>query len=177
MARTNKTRFALLGMLSFHPASGYEIKTAMQRTTDHFWSESDGAIYPILKQLLDEGLVTFEVENADSGKPKKVYSITEDGNAELQDWLEQDVESTRGRSELLLKIFFGKNIDKSVTKKHIENYKNKMMSTLKEYENIAKISATKKSKDNLFGFLTLKAGIIQAKAKLQWCDEALELLK
>jgi len=71
MAKPNKTRYAVLGMLSMQPSSGYEIKKMMEQSTDHFWREGDSSIYPILKQLLEEGMLTCEVGNAESDKPKK----------------------------------------------------------------------------------------------------------
>ena len=46
--RENKTKYAVLGMLSFAPKSGYEISQMIKNSTAFFWSESDGQIYPIL---------------------------------------------------------------------------------------------------------------------------------
>src|SRR5579872_2642218 len=103
MAKANKTRYALLGFLSMGSSSGYDIKKAMEQSTDHFWREGDGSIYPILKQLLDEGLVTCELANAESGKPKKIYTLTSDGQRELEDWLLEDALLLPQRNELLLK--------------------------------------------------------------------------
>ena len=107
MAKATKTRYALLGILTFGPSSGYDIKKSMENSTDHFWREGDGSIYPILKQLLDEGLVTCELANTESDKPKKVYTITSDGQQELEDWLVEDPILLPQRNELMLKVFFG----------------------------------------------------------------------
>ena len=35
-------RYAILGMLSIEPMSGYEIRQTMQQSTENFWAESDG---------------------------------------------------------------------------------------------------------------------------------------
>lgn len=177
MARINKTRYALLGMLSLANGSGYDIKKRMENSTNHFWSEGDGAIYPILNQLLDEGMVTFKVENADTGKPKKTYTITDDGLTELQDWLMMSPEYNSGRDELLLKIFFGNNVDKEVIKAHIENYRLRIQANIDQYLNIeTKFKEEKIDSKNIFQYLTLKAGIIYSQAGLTWCDEVLKEL-
>ncbi|MGH9601902.1 MAG: PadR family transcriptional regulator, partial [Terriglobales bacterium] len=48
---TNTTRFALLGLLSLGPQSGYDLKKRMEQSIAHFWSESYGQIYPTLRRL------------------------------------------------------------------------------------------------------------------------------
>ena len=39
---TSKTPYAILGMLSIEPMSGYDIRQIMRNSTANFWSESDG---------------------------------------------------------------------------------------------------------------------------------------
>ncbi len=177
MARSNKTRFALLGILSMRPASGYEIKKMMQQSTNHFWREGDSSIYPILKQLLDEGMVSCEVINIESDKPKKVYTLTDEGYGELQDWLAEDPILFQSRNELLLKVFFGWNVETQITVKHIEKFRNNVKTMLDKYQDTAKkFSIGKPFGDTLYRFLTLKAGIIYSEASIQWCNDAIKML-
>jgi DNA-binding PadR family transcriptional regulator len=61
MPRENKTKFAVLGLLAYAPLSGYDIRRIYAQSLGNFWSESYGAIYPILKRLEEEGLATREV--------------------------------------------------------------------------------------------------------------------
>jgi DNA-binding PadR family transcriptional regulator len=53
--KKGKTRFAVLGILSYGPMSGYDIKKFYEKNVAGFWSESYGQIYPILKRLAEEG--------------------------------------------------------------------------------------------------------------------------
>ena len=55
MAKANKSRYAILGMLALEAASGYQIKKEMEESTSNFWHESYGQIYPILKLLTENG--------------------------------------------------------------------------------------------------------------------------
>src|SRR5215469_2423712 len=103
MAKENKSRYALLGILSMSPGSGYDVKKFMEQSTSYFWRESYGQIYPILKQLVEEGLATSHTEKQE-GKPERyVYTLTERGKEELQRWLADPVEQSVERNELLLK--------------------------------------------------------------------------
>ncbi len=179
MARENKTRYALLGWLSMESASGYDMKIHMQKTTDHFWREGDSSIYPILKQLLKEGLVICTLSNTDSDKPKKMYAITREGRQALKDWLLQAPDLFQRRNELLLKVFFGWNVKRENIIAHLEDYRRVIKTNLDEFKNIIKKIPDIKSmsNDRLHRFLTLRAGIIYSEASLKWCDEAIELLK
>lgn len=174
MAKVNKARFAILGMLALAPASGYDIKKKMANSTDHFWKESDGALYPTLKQLNEEDLVTYEIENPDSGKPKKIYTITDDGLAEFTDWMAEDFEMPSARDELLLKIFFGELVDKSVSIQHLNDFRYRVSKILKHYQSI--LESMDKTKQ-IYPYLTLLSGIMSAETCIRWSDEALKLLE
>lgn len=179
MARINKTRYALLGILSMGKASGYDIKTAMKESTDHFWKEGDSSIYPVLKQLLDEGLVSVELGNIETDKPKKIYAITKAGAAALCDWLRNEPEPAPKRNELLLKVFFGWNADPEITINHLKEFRRKTEQMLNKYRSsilAKKASVAKLTNVETHRFLTLKAGIAYHQASLKWCDDAISLL-
>lgn len=173
MAKSNKTRYAVLGMLSLQPSSGYEIKKMMEQSTDHFWREGDSSIYPILKQLLEEGMVTCEIGNAESDKPKKIYAITPEGQSELQDWLIEEPMLYPNRNELLLKVFFGWNVEPQIMINHLENFRRHVKKLLDKYQAAAKNECA----GFFYPTLTLRSGILHAEASLTWCDETLAILK
>ena len=106
--RESKSKYAILGALTIEPMSGYQIKELIGRTIGHFWNEGYGQIYPTLKALSTAGLVSSRVEPG-IGKPDShVYSLTGSVWDELRQLLARPVESHQpGRSELLLKLFFG----------------------------------------------------------------------
>ncbi|HSW93000.1 MAG TPA: PadR family transcriptional regulator [Gammaproteobacteria bacterium] len=178
MKRSSKTRFAVLGILSIKAASGYDIKKTMEKCTDHFWREGDGSIYPVLKQLLKEQMVTCKLGNAESDKPKKIYTITNKGKLELNKWLEEDPVLFQNRNELMLKVFFGANMNSNVTVKHIEKFCRQINKNLDYYKETAKkMMKGKLSGHNLYQYMTLQAGIIYSEAGLKWSEESLNLLK
>ena len=54
MAKINKTKYALLGVLSIMSGSGYDIKKFCDSSIGYFWNENYGHIYPMLQRLEDE---------------------------------------------------------------------------------------------------------------------------
>src|SRR5256712_8387183 len=103
--RANTSRYAILGVLSRRPMSGYDVKKLIERSIAHFWSESYGQIYPILNRLAAEGLAERRRERQ-RGKPDRhVYSLTSKGRAELLRWLALPARPQPLPSEVLLERF------------------------------------------------------------------------
>lgn len=71
-------RSAILHLLAEEPMHGYQMMSELSERTEGIWQPSPGSIYPTLNQLEDEGLVRAEEEDG-----KKVYSLTEEGRAEV----------------------------------------------------------------------------------------------
>ncbi len=102
-------RHAILGLLHYQDMHGYKIKRHMEQHLGNMWSINYGQIYPNLKKLEEEGLVTKE-EVARSGTPsRKLYSITPDGKEAFAEWLVSDPHGTMLlRDPFLLRfVFFG----------------------------------------------------------------------
>ena len=74
-----RLRLYLLKLLEESPRHGYEVIRLLQDRFMGVYSPSPGTIYPRLARLEEEGLVTHEVV-----KGKKVYTLTDQGRAELE---------------------------------------------------------------------------------------------
>ncbi len=176
--KETKSKYAVLGMLSICPMSGYDIKKRVGESISNFWSESYGQIYPILKRLVDEELVTKTVERQ-SGKPDRhVYALTERGRKELQRWLAEGVVPKIERNEFLLKLFFGEEVAAATNIKHVEKYRELQLHLLEKYEAVEQEIKTKYADDaNLsYWLMTLGYGQHVSQALLRWCDETLSTL-
>lgn len=97
-------RYAILGMISRQPLSGYDIKKAFAESTALYWSGNSNQVYPALLALRQEGLVASEVQQQDRYPAKKVYSITPQGLTELRAWLLSPPEAPRTRSTFLTQL-------------------------------------------------------------------------
>ena len=178
MAKENKSRYALLGILSMCPGSGYDIKKLMEQSTSNFWSESYGQIYPILKQLVEEGLATSHTEKQ-TGKPERyVYTLTDKGLEELRQWLTEPVEQMVERNELLLKLFFGRQSTIDGNIEHVQQFQRLQEQLLHKYRGIeAYLKANcADNADMCYSFITVRYGISRSQALLAWCEETIDTL-
>lgn len=92
------------------PMSGYDIKKRVNYALKAIANASYGTLYPTLHRLLDEGAVEVN-EVVQVGRPsKKIYRITEKGEAELRDWLKQSPASDQIRREFLLKLYLAHDL-------------------------------------------------------------------
>jgi DNA-binding PadR family transcriptional regulator len=96
-----------LGVVSRRPASGYQIRKEFDEGGfRYFFDAGFGSIYPALKQLKADGLIT--VTEADEGNrpDKKVYAITPAGRAALVRALSQMPAEDKLRSEFMFVMAF-----------------------------------------------------------------------
>ncbi len=181
MAKVNRTKYAILGMLSLEQMSGYDMKKRFDNSIAHFWNENYGHIYPVLKRLEHDGLVTKRTETT-VGKPSRyIYSITEKGKQDLYEWLILPADRPTLRIELLLKLFFGHIVPTQNLVKKVEDEKQFCEHTLETFDLIEKhVKAMKSEKgfqDVQYWLITLRYGQYYYKAVYKWCEETLEILK
>ena len=85
-------QYAILGLLSWQPFSGYDLKKIIAESELFYWSGNNNQIYNCLIALHKEGQVTQEVRYQESLPAKKVYSLTETGRERLRSWLQSSPE-------------------------------------------------------------------------------------
>ncbi|MDH4107804.1 MAG: PadR family transcriptional regulator [Gammaproteobacteria bacterium] len=102
-----------LGMLTQGDASGYDLKKYFESSFGHFFAAGYGSIYPALAALADQGLVSCEEVPQERKPDRKVYSITDQGRAELQAALVDPNPSHKVRSEFLAMMFFAHLLDEN----------------------------------------------------------------
>jgi len=101
----------ILGLLDVRPMSGYDIKRIVDRSTRFFWAASYGQIYPELRRLEADGLVTAESRPA-GGRPRTLYRLTEDGQRVLREWLQTGEAGYELRDLGLLKLFLAGGLER-----------------------------------------------------------------
>lgn len=177
MAKSNKSKFAILGMLAVAPkSSGYDIKKLMEGSTQFFWKESYSSIYPVLGTLIEEGLIMQHEDLSKSARQRNVYELTAKGKKALKEWVNKPVEYEQFRNELLLKLFFGEFVPPSTTRKHVEEFRQMLIEKDKIYQTIKdKLQLDQKDESGLpYWLMTLDFGLRQVKAALEWCNSALK---
>src|SRR6516225_3226114 len=65
---------------------GYEIAKRLQRASEGEPLFKEGTVYPVLRALAAEGLLTSRIVPSYAGPPRRYYRITDDGRAVLRQW-------------------------------------------------------------------------------------------
>lgn len=104
------TGWAVLGLLSFgEELSGYDLKRWADWSLKFFyWSPSFSQIYGELRRLEKLGLASSRIENRDDVRGKRMYRITDAGQAALRDWAAGDhVDPVVLKHGVMLRLWLG----------------------------------------------------------------------
>jgi len=175
----NRTQFAILGMLSLQPMSGYDFRKSAGQCLGYFWQESYGQIYPTLKKLLEKKYVSRQSRRS-KGKPDRhVYSITDKGLKVFRAWLDLPATVEKKRNEMLLKVFFGGKSDVSEQIKELETLKETNEMVLAELKEIDDWHVRNYDHHALtpYWLITIRFGIHRISAMIEWCRESIEILR
>src|SRR5215467_8643945 len=88
-------KYIVLGLLTQQPHYGYELKRGADL--------NPGQLYPLLRKLADQQLITGERIEQEDRPDKRVFTLTEQGECDLQTWLDESVSLQIGRSPLFLR--------------------------------------------------------------------------
>lgn len=179
MIKKNTTAYIILGLLVHEDLSGYDIKKKIDRMISHFWEVGYGQIYPTLKTLEESGKITKKKGETHKGPERKLYSITEDGRKTLEEWLKIPEIKDYTRYEILLKLYFGKQLTPKENLERIAQYKEKHLENQKSIQffkqNLQQLNS--EDEDHFYYYLTVLFGEKVYAAYLSWADEAKELLE
>jgi DNA-binding PadR family transcriptional regulator len=95
---------AMLGLLSWRPLSGYDLKKIMAESSAFYWSGNNNQIYRTLVQLHKDGLVASRVNRQENYPERKEYTITPAGEAALHQWVLSQPELPEFRSTFLVQL-------------------------------------------------------------------------
>ncbi len=97
-------KLAILGFLSWKPLTGYEIKKLFADSPTLYWSGNNNQIYRALLELHQDELVTQVIQYQIDHPSRKVYTITEEGCAELRRWVLAEPELPQLRNSFLIQL-------------------------------------------------------------------------
>lgn len=100
-------RYAILGLLAHHPRHGYELRAAFESVVggDANWEVKPAQIYTTLERLEEAGLVERSSDLGEGDEPsRRVYALTEPGQAALGEWFAQGVAPDHQRDEFFVKL-------------------------------------------------------------------------
>jgi DNA-binding PadR family transcriptional regulator len=177
-------KHALLGLISYQPMTGYEIKQFFDSSIAHFWNAELSQIYPALKALEDAEFVIKHVEVQENRPNRKIYEITDAGREEFLRWMRTPTPPAGLRDPFLIKIFLG-------TELPVEDTLVLMRRQMEEHQKVIAFSETVlrdriahavehekfTTQHALYWTLTLEMALAYRRAYVEWCERAMRLLE
>jgi PadR family transcriptional regulator, regulatory protein AphA len=155
----------ILGMLPLGKRTGYDIKQLVDKSTRHFWAASYGQIYPELRRLEEQGLVSGRPEPS-GARARTVFDLTDAGREALEAWLRSTVEPVyEVRDESMLKMFFSDSLPEQRIE-HIRAMREQHERKLEQLRAIEPFA----SKGPAGPYLTLQLGIGIHQHMVEWCE-------
>ncbi len=99
-------KFPVLGFLMDAELTGYDLKRRFQESVGFFYRVSDGSLYPALKKLARDKLVTMRTER-NGKRARKLYAITPAGREHFLKMLAEPSPPVFVHDEAQVKIYFG----------------------------------------------------------------------
>ena len=125
---------AILGLLSWKPASGYDLKRIISDSDIFYWSGNNNQIYKSLIELQQAGWVTHQVQLQESLPAKKVYSITEKGLSELHRNLLADPEAPELHNSFLVQLSWAETLSDEEILSLLRKYEDEIATRLRMYQ-------------------------------------------
>jgi DNA-binding PadR family transcriptional regulator len=169
----------ILGILSQESLSGYDINKRFLESVEPFWTTDQSQIYRALHRMREKGLVRVEhVVQADV-PDKKVYHLTEAGQAELDTWLTTPLTARQApiREGWLGQLFFADNVPDATLVKVLETYRDEVGERVAALEAAQAVFGESDgpgiARGDRLRLMTLEYGIAVQQAVRDWLNEAI----
>jgi DNA-binding PadR family transcriptional regulator len=162
--------FAILGLLSIAPMSGYDLARAAERSISYFWPISKTHVYSELARLEELGWAEGDQVRQEGLPDKRVFHITIAGERALDQWLlDGKTPDDQYRSPFLIKLFIGHRVPRSRINEMIEEYRDGAEAERRALEQIVgALEAEPKAAYPRAGALL---GLRMAEAAVRWAEE------
>ena len=117
---------AMLGLLSWKPLTGYDLKKIIEDSSVMYWSGNNNQIYKALVELHEEGLVTTEQVHQENAPSKKIYTITEAGLMKLREWVLSTPEVSELKNIFLVQLAWADQLSDGELNDLLDRYENEV---------------------------------------------------
>lgn len=152
----------ILGLLLRGPASGWDLKSRLDKDPALPWDAELAQIYPSLRKLLRGGFVAMKRRSSTKGPSRLEYRLTPAGRKEFFNWLAEPPEVPRERDVTLVRLAF---LEREAPEKRLEwlrVYRSLLASSLKQSPPIT--NASRRRRRSLLA------------AEVVWADTEIALL-
>lgn len=162
-------RNAILGLLAQHPRHGYELRAAFEALVggEDVWEVKPAQIYTTLTRLEEAGLVCQEGVEQDGGPEKRIYTLTPQGESELQVWFNAGISGGHERDEFFVKLMLSLATENIDPYRVIQSQRSWLYQELHYY---TQRRSQANPKVELAQILLLDKTIMHLEADLRWLD-------
>lgn len=158
----------ILGLLAAQPQHGYQLLEHFRdpATLGMVWNLSTSQLYAVLKRLERKGWIAGCEVVSENAPPRVEYTLTSNGHAQLQAWLDEPHPSAsirRVRVEFLSRLYIARLLNLP-TIAIVSRQKSACQTELK------RILDQRAQTQPGIGYLTLELIITQLNGVLQWID-------
>ena len=159
-------RFPLLALLAQGPAHGYELKQEMeQRFGAVLPPLNAGQIYTTLSRLQRDGLVDDDAVAQDGRPNKRVYRLTEAGQAELSGWVQDSTPQTRLKDDFFIKLVLARAAGIADPLELIARQRGAYLQALRALDDVAA-----QTDGDVTAALLVEGAALHLEADLKWLD-------
>lgn len=167
-------RYLALGLLTRQPMSGYDMKRVLGGLSWLVRSPSGGSLYPVLRGLRHENLVTVKSEPGLDRPARKIYSLTKAGRQALQSWIEQPVAVNTPLRAFVMRLLLADSHPPARLSAHLQQRRTQVAT---RHAALVQSPETPGSSQSLGQELALDYGRALAAAELAWLDSTLDWLR
>ena len=163
-------RHALLALLSEGPKYGLQLREEFEARTGEVWPLNVGQVYTTLQRLERDGLVEAldgGAKAVDDEGPQKAFRITDDGSAELAEWLRTPPDlSSPPRDELVMKVLMAIRLPGTDVREVIQAHRRYLVQLMQEWTRIKESGA----EADLNLALAVDAELFRLDSVVRWLD-------
>lgn len=166
----------ILGFLSWKPLSGYDLKKMLSTSDIFYWSGNNNQVYKSLLELQKAGLVTYQVLPQENLPAKKVYTITENGLAELQQSLLEMPEVPELHKNFLIQLAWCEALSDGVVIELLERYESEVEQRMNLHQGQAEAAGAwpKRSKREVYLWGRIHQNLVDSlQTELAWTRQTL----
>lgn len=173
-------KYAILGLINRKAMTGYDLMKEFNIDLVNFWHAQHSQLYPELKKLTAEGLITYETVLQGEKLEKKLYSITDEGKKVFLSWLaQQDLLEPTPKDIFRLKAYFIESMTKQDMLKQFHYQLDQRKEKLKKLEaTMLHHPYAKKIADiisPLYGdYIVLKGAIMRERTNIEWLTQCIK---
>jgi DNA-binding PadR family transcriptional regulator len=162
-------RNALLGLLAQKPRHGYELRAAFEAVVgDGAWDVKPSQIYTTLDRLEEAGLVERVSDLGEGEEPaRRIYALTPQGEATLQEWLSSGVAAGHQRDEFYVKLMVALAYEGGDPRRLIQTQRVRLFH---ELHDVTARRDRLNSRTEIAQILLLDKAIMHLEADLRWLD-------